>query len=99
MSKGNKAVKVRLTQEKLAAIEAEIMRKRKHFATPEDYSVSDFIREAIAEKLDHVERCKRASKKRRLSVHDPMLVEHFEDAGQAAFDGRFGYSEVDGGQR
>lgn len=71
MSKGNKAVKVRLTQEKLAAIEAEIMRKRKHFATPEDYSVSDFIREAIADKLDHVDRNRKASRKRRLSVKDP----------------------------
>lgn len=99
MSQGNKAVKVRLDPASLEKIGQEIARKLRHYATPNDYSVSDFIREAIAEKLDHVERCKRASKKRRLSVHDPMLVEHFEDAGQAAFDGRFGYSEVDGGQR
>lgn len=64
MSRGNRIIKVRITAEFAAAIEAQILSRNNHSAE-EPWVISDWIRVAMREKLDKMRRC-RAPRKRAL---------------------------------
>lgn len=70
MSKGNRIIPVRFTPEEAAAVDAELRRYNDNPCN-EEISMSDFVRRAVREKIEHLTRSrsrKRQSGRQREAV-------------------------------
>lgn len=63
MSAGNQRVCVRFSEDELARVEKHLAKRRGHHACPADYSLSDFVRQAVADKLAHAVRAAKTRKR------------------------------------
>jgi hypothetical protein len=54
----------RLSVSELVLLDDIVRKKKQHYACPGDYAISHFIRQAIAEKIAHMERSRRAKEKK-----------------------------------
>jgi Arc/MetJ-type ribon-helix-helix transcriptional regulator len=68
MSKGNPIVKTRVPEAVLRRIHETIRKKLLRNDVPADYSISDFVRDAMLELLDKPERAKRSRMKKKKLV-------------------------------
>ncbi len=75
MSKGSKIVSVRIPK-KLLAMVTEELRYRKVKGYTRRGEISEYIRSAIGEKINHARRSRRASKP---IVVEPIVFEDFDD--------------------
>lgn len=65
MSKGNPIIKCRVSERELAAIMLQIQRRNQLFVWLDELDITRWLREAIAEKLDHPRRAAVARARRR----------------------------------
>lgn len=63
MSAGNQRVCVRFSDDELAKVESHLEKRRGHHACPADYSLSDFVRQAVSDKLKHSARAAKTRKR------------------------------------
>lgn len=89
-------VTFRITSEEAACLAMAVQELRKRKKWKPDYSVSDFIRDAVGEKLDHLERGRKATVKRSLQRADATMDRKCKECGEvidsnghcSCFDGR-----------
>lgn len=65
MSLGSPIVKTRMPAVVIEMVMADIERRKDADTVPDDYSLSDWLRDAVTDRLDHHERSVKAMKKRR----------------------------------